>query len=702
MKIRLIEGLSLRAKAFAVTVICVSLIAGLIGTAAYLMHVMRDSAETAYEGSVNGLYQASRLRQGIEAARMETVALLHEKGEKEREGRIARVGAQAETVSEIIDQMQTQGPETIEAGPAERLGRLRELWSELKETRDSAVIPAIRAGETDRAADVVFGVQEARYNEIIRYAGAIEAEKKAAIGGSRAYIDKAYKKGIMIFAVMTAVGAAVAAIVIYSIGGEITRRFGALMDTFERFNKGERDVAFESGRKDELGRLAETLNWMIADITENVMIHQQYVRIINWEAEENERRALELARSEGRLRGLIETTNDWVWEVDSECRYTYASPKVREILGYEPEDIIGKTPFELMTPEEATRVKEAFGPVLAEKSSFANLVNVNLRKDGTTVVLESSGKPFFDESGALLGYRGIDRDITLRKKAEEDNEKMRVQLVQSDKLASIGQLAAGVAHEINNPVGFVSSNLNALSGYIDTLQELDSMNERLVEASRQGPSQEVAGLIKEIEAFRDASDIRFTLKDSADLVAESKDGLQRIQSIVKGLKEFSHSAEAEMVRSDVNTCLEAAVKLGWHELKYKAEVVKELGAVPLISCKPQQLTQVFLNMLVNASQAIEEKGSIMVRSRLDGEEVKIEISDTGCGIPEDVIKRIFDPFFTTKPVGKGTGLGLSIAYGIISEHGGRIDIASEPGIGTCVTISLPTECEGIAAAREAV
>lgn len=698
MKIRLIEGLSLRAKAFAVTVICVSLIAGLIGTAAYLMHVMRDSAETAYEGSVNGLYQASRLRQGIEAERTEMVALLHEKGDKEREGRITRVGAQAETVSEIINQMQTQGPETLDAGSMERLGRLKELWSKLKETRDSAVIPALRAGETDRAAQTVFGGQEARYNEIIRYAGVIEAEKKAAIGGSRAHIDKAYKNGIMIFAVMTAVGAAVAAIVIYSIGGEITRRFDALMDTFERFNKGERDVVFESGRKDELGRLAETLNWMIADITENAMIHQQYVRIINWEAEENERRALELARSEGRLRGLIETTNDWVWEVDSECRYTYASPRVREILGYEPEDIIGKTPFELMTPEDATRVMEAFGQVLAKKSSFANLVNVNLRKDGTTVVLESSGKPFFDESGALLGYRGIDRDITLRKKAEEDNEKMRVQLVQSDKLASIGQLAAGVAHEINNPVGFVSSNLNALSGYIDTLQGLDSLNERLVEAARQGLSREIAGLIKEIEAFRDASDIRFTLKDSADLVAESKDGLQRIQSIVKGLKEFSHSAEAEMVRSDVNTCLEAAVKLGWHELKYKAEVVKELGAVPLISCKPQQLTQVFLNMLVNASQAIEEKGSILVRSRLDGEEVKIEISDTGCGIPEDVIKRIFDPFFTTKPVGKGTGLGLSIAYGIISEHGGRIGIASEPGIGTCVTISLPTGCEGIAAA----
>lgn len=702
MKIRLIEGLSLRAKAFAVTLICVSLIAGLIGTAAYLMHVMRDSAETAYEGSVNGLYQASRLRQGIEAARMETVALLHEKGDKEREGRIARVGAQTETVSGIIAQM--QGSETIEAGPVERLGRLKELWSKLNETRDSVIIPALRVGETDRAAQAVFGGQEARYNEIIRYAEAIEAEKKAAIGGSRAYIDKAYKNGIMIFAVMTAVGAAVAAIVIYSIGGEITRRFGALMDTFERFNKGERDVTFESGRKDELGRLAETLNWMIADITENALLHEQYVRIINWEAQENERRAQELARSEGRLRGLIETTNDWVWEVDSECRYTYASPRVREILGYEPEDIIGKTPFELMTPEEATRVKEAFGPVLAKKNSFTNLVNANLRKDGTTVVLESSGKPFFNESGALLGYRGIDRDITLRKKTEEDNEKMRVQLVQSDKLASIGQLAAGVAHEINNPVGFVSSNLNALTGYIETLQELDSMNERLVEAARQGAFQghsgiiEITGLIKEIEAFRAASDIRFTLKDSADLVAESKDGLQRIQSIVKGLKEFSHSAEAEMVRSDVNTCLEAAVKLGWHEIKYKAEVVKELGAVPLISCKPQQLTQVFLNMLVNASQAIEEKGSILVRSRLDGEEVKIEISDTGCGIPEDVIKRIFDPFFTTKPVGKGTGLGLSIAYGIISEHGGRIDIASEPGIGTCVTIFLPTGCEGIAAA----
>ncbi len=696
MKVRLIEGLSLRAKAFAVTGICVSLIAGLIGTAAYMMHVMRDSAETAYEGSVNGLHQAARLRQGIEAARMETVALVHEKEGKKREGRIARVGLQVETVSETLDQM--QGLETIEAGSLERLERLKALWSELKDTKDSVVIPALRAGETERAAEAVFGVQEERYKEIIRYAEAIEAEKKAAIGGSSAYIDKAYKNGILIFAVMTAIGATVAVIVIYSITSEITRRFGALMDTFERFNKGERDIAFESGRKDGLGRLSESLNWMLTDINENAMIHQQYVRIINWESEENERRAMELARSEGRLRGLIETTDDWVWEVDAEWRYTYASPRVRDMLGYEPEDIIGKTPFELMTPEEARRAKEAFGPFIAEKRSFNNLINVNLRKDGTAVILETSGKPFFDEHGALLGYRGIDRDITLRKKAEEDNEKMRVQLVQSDKLASIGQLAAGVAHEINNPVGFVSSNLNALSSYLNALQDLDSMNERLLEAARHGPSEGLSGLVREIEAFREASDIRFALKDSADLVAESKDGLQRIQSIVKGLKEFSHSAEAEMIRSDVNTCLEAAVKLGWHEIKYKADVVKELGVVPLIPCKPQQLTQVFLNMLVNASQAIEEKGSILVRSRHDGEEVKIEISDTGCGIPEDVMKRIFDPFFTTKPVGKGTGLGLSIAYGIISEHNGRIEIASEPGIGTCVTISLPAGCERIAAA----
>ncbi len=698
MKIMFIEGLSLRAKAFVVMGVCVTLIAGLIGTAAYLMHVMRDSAEISYEGSVSGLYQAARLRQGIEEARLGTVSLLHEKEGKKREGRIASVGAQVETVSKIIDQMQMQGLETADAGTQERLETLKKLWKSLKETRDSVVIPAIRAGETERAAEAVFGVQEARYNEIIGYAEAIEAEKKAAIGGSRTYIDKAYKSGILLFAAMTSIALGLAVIVIYSITREIARRFGALTDTFERFNKGERDVTFESGRHDELGRFAESLNWMIIDIKENEKVHEQYIGIINWESQENERRALELARSEGRLRGIIETTNDWVWEVDADCRYTYASSRVREILGYEPEDIIGKTPFELMTPEEARRVKEAFGPVIAEKRSFNNLINANLRKDGSTVILETSGKPFFDESGALLGYRGIDRDITLRKKAEDDNEKMRVQLVQSDKLASIGQLAAGVAHEINNPVGFVSSNLNALSGYIDTVRELDSMNERLLEAVRQGLSQELPGLVKEIEAFREASDVSFSLKDSADLVAESKDGLQRIQSIVNGLKEFSHSAEAEMIRSDVNTCLEAAVKLGWHEIKYKAEVVKELGAVPLISCRPQQLTQVFLNILVNASQAIEEKGSIRVRSHHEGEEVKIEISDTGCGISEDVMKRIFDPFFTTKPVGKGTGLGLSIAYGIIGEHGGRIEIASEPGVGTCFTVSLPARGEGFAAA----
>ncbi len=259
-------------------------------------------------------------------------------------------------------------------------------------------------------------------------------------------------------------------------------------------------------------------------------------------------------------------------------------------------------------------------------------------------------------------------------------ETTQQQLLQSEKLAAIGQLAAGVAHEINNPVGFVTSNLGTLKGYVGRLLELIDAYERAQPAT----------LPAETAAVRARIDLDFLREDIPALLDESAEGLQRVTRIVQDLKDFSRVDNVERQSADLNAALESTLNVVWNELKYKAEVVRELGEIPEIECVPAQINQVFMNLMVNAAQAIPQRGRITLRSGTDGDYVWFEIEDTGCGMPEEVRKRIFEPFFTTKPVGKGTGLGLSISYDIIvKKHGGRLDVTSTPGRGTTFRISLP-------------
>ena len=256
------------------------------------------------------------------------------------------------------------------------------------------------------------------------------------------------------------------------------------------------------------------------------------------------------------------------------------------------------------------------------------------------------------------------------------------QLLQSEKMASIGQLAAGVAHEINNPIGFVNSNLGALRQYIQSLLKLLATYEQH-EAELAPESRAAVGALKQ------EIDITYLRQDVGDLLTESLGGLQRVKRIVQDLKDFSHVSDSEMQWANLQDGLESTLNVVWNELKYKAEVIKDYGTIPEIECIPSQLNQVFMNLLVNAAQAIKERGTITLRTRQEGENVSIEISDTGSGIPQSIINRVFDPFFTTKPVGTGTGLGLSITHGIIRKHNGQIDVSSEPGVGTTFRIVLP-------------
>jgi signal transduction histidine kinase len=261
------------------------------------------------------------------------------------------------------------------------------------------------------------------------------------------------------------------------------------------------------------------------------------------------------------------------------------------------------------------------------------------------------------------------------------------QLLQSEKMASIGQLAAGVAHEINNPIGFVNSNLGTLRGYVEQLLAVLAAFEPVLDIVPDGPARE------RIEAAMQAAELDYLKSDIVALLEESSDGLARVRRIVQDLKDFSHSDQGEWVYADLHKGLDSTLNVVNNEIKYKARVVKAYGDLPMIRCLPSQLNQVFMNLLVNAAHAIEGQGEIGVRTGVEGVgergSVWVEISDSGVGIPANLLTRIFDPFFTTKPVGKGTGLGLSISYGIVHKHGGQIEISSEVGKGTVFRVSLP-------------
>lgn len=267
-------------------------------------------------------------------------------------------------------------------------------------------------------------------------------------------------------------------------------------------------------------------------------------------------------------------------------------------------------------------------------------------------------------------------------------QEAHAQLLQADKMASIGQLAAGVAHEINNPIGFISSNLNTLGRYMSDLVQVFRADEMLIEAclSATGPARESAD---QARALRTKLDLAYILSDLGNLISESVEGTQRVRQIVSDLRDFSHVDAPDRSEEDINKLLDKTINVAWNELKYKTEVIREYGELPRVSCFGGKLGQVFLNLLVNAAHAIQDRGVIHVRTGHAENMVWVEIADTGCGIPPENLKRIFEPFFTTKDVGKGTGMGLHIAYKIVEAHKGRVQVDSVVGKGTCFRIELP-------------
>ncbi len=285
-------------------------------------------------------------------------------------------------------------------------------------------------------------------------------------------------------------------------------------------------------------------------------------------------------------------------------------------------------------------------------------------------------------------YERIMLNRELRKEKEEQERLLKEiqyaqdQLLQSEKMASIGQLAAGVAHEINNPVGYINSNINSMQNYINEIFELIEKYQGIEEFLPDDKKEE-------IRKIREEADLEFLKDDVVDLVNESIEGVTRVKQIVNDLKNFSRVDEAEWGWTDLHEGIDSTLNIVHNEIKYKAEVEKHYGDIPDVWCIASQVNQVIMNMLVNAAHAIQERGVITITTGVDNGFVFVKIADDGCGIPEDKVNKIFDPFYTSKPVGEGTGLGLSLSFGIIEKHKGTIEVNSEVGKGTEFTILLP-------------
>ncbi len=415
-----------------------------------------------------------------------------------------------------------------------------------------------------------------------------------------------------------------------------------------------------------------------------------------WDIIEKHRKVeQELIKAQERFLQVAENAGEFIWEVDAQGKYTYASPAVERILGYAPSEIVGKKYFyDFFPPDKKEELKKEAFKIFERKGTFRDFVNPNLSKDGRVVYLETSGAPILDESGNLLGYRGVDTDITERRKMEEELRKAyedlkstQAQLIQSEKMAGIGQLAAGVAHEINNPLFYIVSNLGFLESYVDVFSQFADQFLTMVETVDFTHENSLKEAKEYLYRMMSRLNLRSVKEELREVIKESLEGALRIKRIVETLLSFSRVETERSVYANINEILEKALILVWSEIKHKCVIVKDLKPLPPFKCNAGKLQQVFVNLLLNAYQAIEGRGEIRVSTYADSDYVYIDISDTGCGIPAENLDKIFDPFFTTRD--KGTGLGLSIVYKIIEEHKGEIKVKSKVGSGTTFTIKLP-------------
>ncbi len=323
------------------------------------------------------------------------------------------------------------------------------------------------------------------------------------------------------------------------------------------------------------------------------------------------------------------------------------------------------------------------------------VLRVGITKDGRPFRFENIASVLRNEKGEIVAGIELCRIVEEREKAFDEIretlerlKKTQSQLVRAEKLAGIGQLAAGVAHEINNPTSFIMSNMSTFRNHVsEVFNYIDSVEKLVVSAGNE--TSRALEIQEEIRHIINSEDYCYLKDDLPEVIDESLNGLHRVKTIVSSLLAFASSSESEMRIVDLNVEIESALLMLDNEISKKGRVVRNLGNLPKTVANPHLLNQMFINLIRNAIQAIEADGIITITTEVKNNYISIEISDNGVGIPIDDIQNIFNPFFTTREVGSGVGLGLSIAYRIIESHNGNIDVQSELGRGTTFTIRLP-------------
>ncbi len=426
---------------------------------------------------------------------------------------------------------------------------------------------------------------------------------------------------------------------------KITNPIIKLRDATRKVSKGDLSTRMEIESRDEVGELAGSFNQMVAALYDTTVSVE------------------ELKREQKRFQDIAISTGEWIWEVDAEGRYTYSNPVVEVILGYKPEEILGKHFYDFFHLDDRDKFKKAALDIFSHKEPFFRFLNANVHKSGHTVILETSGVPICSAKGELVGYRGVDRDFTERKKAEEEKEKLQSQLLQASKMEAVGTLTGGIAHDFNNILTAIIGNCSLLQMKIPPH---DPLREFVDQISLAG--ERAGNLTKRLLAFSRKQVILPELLNLNDLI-------KNIEKLLGNI--IGEDIELMTILSPAN---------------------------PVILADKGQMEQALLNLAANARDAMEQGGTLMIETTIRnlGDELFvthgygqpglfacISVTDTGMGMDKQEQEKAFEPFYTTKEVGRGTGLGLSITYGIVKQHKGYITIYSEKGRGTTFKIYLP-------------
>ena len=415
-----------------------------------------------------------------------------------------------------------------------------------------------------------------------------------------------------------------------------------------------------------------------------------------------------LRESEVFYHSLVESLPQSILRKDLNGRFTFCNRNFSHELGKTPAEVLGKDDFAFYPRELAAKYRDDDAAVI-EAGSSLETVEEHSTPGGKVIYVQVTKTPIRDAKGEVIGIQGIFWDVTERKQAEEQlhaqnlllremagserraHEDLKVtqsRLVASEKLAGLGQMVAGVAHEINNPLAFVSNNVAVLQRDLGDLIEILALYKEGEDALA-GTRPE---LVADLRERRDRIDLDYTLGNLPRILDRTRDGLGRIQQIVQDLRVFARLDEGIVNEVNLNEGIGSTITIvQGHAKKKRVQIDRDLGPLPAMTCFGAKLNQVVMNLVMNAIDACPEGGTVTVRTRADDDGVRLDVIDTGSGIDPAIRERIFDPFFTTKPVGVGTGLGLSISYGIVQDHGGKIEVDSTPGNGTRFTVRLPTK-----------